>query len=315
MMNEAIIKQIFLVNGLEKVKSIEKIKIGFTNKVYSINDKFILKVCENLGNGENFEREVFFYHFFRDKLPVPKIIVYDSSKNVYDKFFIVYRKIQGDNLYSKWHLMGDSERKNIVKQLCAILKTINNSSYESFAKKFKLTAQFNWHDKIIGKIQNSLRQISKKKIISSRLVAAINNFVEINHSVLTEQKIALVYWDAHFDNILVKRNKIVGILDFERVDLSSVDYVLDIIKRMVDYPKKYVCEEFEKFAKKKDYSQLLSWFHEFYPELFVFKNLNVRLDLYAVEHDLAALLRLPNSSEVKRMIAKTIKYSRHFFLK
>ena len=80
----------------------------------------------------------------------------------------------------------------------------------------------------------------------------IRVFVESHHNALTEEKISLVYWDTHFDNILVENNKIVGILDFERTELSSINFVLDIIKRMTDYPKKYISKESEKFAKKGD---------------------------------------------------------------
>ncbi len=307
-MDEKVIKQIFLKNYLEEVKLVKKIEIGFTNKVYSINDKFILKVCEDPENEENFEKEVFFYNFFQNKIPVPKIILYDNSKKVYNKSFMIYHKIIGDNLYSKWHLMSDSKRKEIIKELCRILKIVNQSPYKKFTEQFKLSS-INWHDKVLEKIENSLKKVANKKIISSKFIKAIKTFVEANHSFLNEQKIGLVYWDAHFDNILIKKNKIVGILDFERTELSSIDLNLDIIKRMVEYPKKYMSEEFEKFAKKEDYSKLLVWFKEFYPELFDFKDLNKRLDLYAIEHDLDTLIWYPNSKEVKQMIAKTINYN------
>lgn len=60
-MDKRTIKRIFSRNNLGKVESITKIEIGFTNKVYSINDQFILKVCEDSDNEEKFEKEVLFY--------------------------------------------------------------------------------------------------------------------------------------------------------------------------------------------------------------------------------------------------------------
>jgi len=87
---------------------------------------------------------------------------------------------------------------------------------------------------------------------------------------LDEQKIGLVYRDIHFDNILVKDNQISGILDFERTELASIDYVLLIIKKMMEHPTKYMSEVWEKFAKKEDYAHLRNRFKEFYPELFEF---------------------------------------------
>ena len=314
-MDQKIAEQIFLHYGLGEITSFQKIEIGWTNKVYLVNDEFILKVCEDETNEEKFEREVFFYHFFENKIPVPHICVYDNSKNLYGKFFMIYPKIEGDNLYSKWHLLNDRERKNIVAQLCEILKIIHTSPYDEFVKKFHLDVSVRWREKMVHQIKKSLSEIEKRQLLESDFIQAIKNFVEQNSHVLTEQKMALVYWDAHFDNILVWNTKIVGILDFERTELSSLDFTLDIIKRMVEYPKKYMSEEFEKFAKKEDYVHLLDWFREFYPDLFDFKNLDKRLDLYAVEHDMHTLLDWPNYNEVKRMIAKSIGYEKEFAAK
>ena len=312
-MEQKIVEKIFQEHGLGKVKSVKKIEIGFTNIIYLINDKFILKVCEDESNEEKFEIEVFFYNFFKDKIPIPKISVFDKSKTIYGKFFMIYPKIEGDNLYSKWHLLSNDEKKNIIKQLCDILRIINKSPYDEFKQKFKINFSDNWHDKILNQIKKSLNKIEQKKLLSPKFIQVIRKFVDDNHHVLKEQKLALVYWDSHFDNILVQDTKIVGILDFERTEVSSIDFILDIVKRMVEYPKKYMSEKFEKFAKKEDYVHLLDWFQEFYPELFDFKNLDKRLDLYAVEHDLDTLIRYPNSKEVKQMIAKTVKYDRPTF--
>lgn len=307
-MEKKIIEKVFTEHGLGKVKSVANIEIGFTNKVYLVNDTFILKVCEDESNEQKFESEVFFYNFFKDKIPVPKISVFDKSRNIYGKFFMIYPEIEGDNLYAKWHLLNNEQRKLIIKQLCDILKVINKLPYDEFLQKFDVNFSDNWHDKILNQIQNSLAKIEGKKLLSSEFIKVIRKFVGDNQHVLREQKLALVYWDAHFDNILVQDTKIVGILDFERTEVSSMDFVLDIIKRMVDYPKKYMSEKFEKFAKKEDYAHLLDWFQEFYPELFEFENLDKRLDLYAVEHDLDTLIWYPNSAEVKQMIAKTVNY-------
>jgi aminoglycoside phosphotransferase (APT) family kinase protein len=296
--NNKQIKYIFKENKLEPIKEIKKIEIGFTNKVYSINEKYILKVCEDITNENNFEWEVYFYKSFKTKIPVPEVIIYDKTKRIYNKNYMIYKKIQGDNLYFKWHLMNNFERKKIIQQLCEILKKIN---------KFQIKESINWKTKIENDIHKSITEITNKKILNNKEIWSINQFIEKNINVLNEQKIALVYWDAHFDNIIVNKNKIVGILDFERTELASIDLVLDIIQRMIEYPKKYMSKYTEKYAKKEDYSQLMVWFKEFYPELFKFKNMNIRLKLYAIKHDLDTLVWYPKSKETKEMIRKTIK--------
>src|SRR3989339_757781 len=100
--------------------------------------------------------------------------------------------------------------------------------------------------------------------------------------------------------------------NFKKTEISSIDFVLDIIKRMVEYPKKYMSEKSEKFAKKEDYAQLLDWFCEFYSGLFNFKNLDKRLDLYSIEYNLENLILYPNAKEIKQTIAKIIKFEKYF---
>jgi len=307
-MHKVKVQQIFSQNNLGLVESFEKIEIGFTNKVYSINDLYILKVCENADNEESFLREEFFYDFFKKQLPVPRIVVFDDTKKIYNKFYVIYKKIQGDNLYSKWHLMTNIDRKEIVRQLCGFLKLINQAPSDLFVKKFSISPNINWREKIISQINEPLKKVDKQKLISHDFVQLIKKYVKMNQHCLDEQKIALVYWDTHFDNILVKDNLIVGILDFERTELASIDFVLDIINKMMEFPKKYMSEAFEQYARKEDYAQLQSWFKEFYPELFLFKNLETRFSLYALENDLRVLLDWPNSDELKGIIAKTVNY-------
>jgi len=64
--------------------------------VYSIDETFILKVCEDTENEINFKKEVFFCDIFKNSLPMPNISVYNNTKTLYNKDFIIYPKIQGD---------------------------------------------------------------------------------------------------------------------------------------------------------------------------------------------------------------------------
>ncbi len=304
------IQQIFTKNNLGKIKSVEKMTVGFTNAVYSINNTFILKVCENEANEKNFAKEAFFYNLFKNTIPVPEIIVYDNTKTLCNKNFIIYHKIIGDNLYTKWHVMTNAERKNAIKQLCNILQKVNDTDYREYVENFHMPHTISWKNVILSKIKKSLQELKTKNILTEDFIAEIQKFVQENAISLDEQKIAFVYWDAHFDNILVKNNTIVGVLDFERTELASIDFGLDIFKRMMEQPQKYMSEECEKFAKKEDYAHLLEWIEEFYPEMFAFKNLEQRLDLYNIEHDLYQLTQWPNAIELKQQLAKTIRYSK-----
>ena len=306
-----IINKIFERNNLEKVGNIEKINIGFTNEIYSVNDKYILKICNNLKNEKDFSKEVYFLDLFKNKIPVAKLIKYDETKSFYEKNYLICEKIDWENLYSVWHQLNDFERKNIIKQLCNYLKIINKTDYKGYLKKFWKIENLNWQEKIISKINNNLDKISLStegfSPLKSSELEKLKNYINLNKKYLKNSKFWLVHSDIHFDNILVKDKKIVAILDFEKTEIASIDFVLDILKRMQENPSKYASEESEKFIKKQDYKNLLKWFKEFYPELFEFENLEKRLDLYDLEYNLKLLTMFPKEQVLKENILEIIK--------
>ena len=307
-MTKNIIRKIFLHHKLEIGHPIEKIKIGYTNKVYTIGDDYILKVCQYVNNEKHFEREVYLYDFFDRQLPVPKVLIYDRTKSLCDFHYMIYPKIKGDTLYSKWHLMTISERKHIIRQICSYLKIIDHSPIESFVNHFKIELPTSWQNFMVSEITTLIHKLIDASIIKMEFGKAIQNFVEKNKSVLKTQEIAIVNWDLHFDNIIVKENKIVGILDFERTDLKSKDYAICLVKRMIQYPTKYVSEESEKYIDPRDYKDLLLWHKEFYPELFKYPNLNKRLELYGLEHDLKTLLYYPEDINLISIVARLVNF-------
>lgn len=301
------IRQLCAQAALGTIDSIRKIEIGFSNDVYCIDDKYILKTGRCDEDEEPFRKDVFLCNLLQDKVPAPKIIYSDTSKTLVDRFFMIYHKIPGSNLYSKWHLLSRNERREVTRQLCAILRQINETPYDSFAREFHIDTCQSWHDMTRSRINGWLDKINERNLLPSELVTSTIRFLDQRGHVLHNEKIALTYWDPHFDNILISdSNHITGVLDFERTDIMSIDYVLDIVQRMVRYPGKYASEESEPFTKIEDYSELLDWYEEFYPELFDFEDLGTRLDIYSIEHSLGDIFYFPASTAAREELYRCI---------
>jgi aminoglycoside phosphotransferase (APT) family kinase protein len=302
-MNNEQIKNIFAKQNLPIPTNIEKVAVGFTNAVYSIDDEYILKVCEDTSNERDFGREAILYKFFKGDLPVPEVIVFDNTKAIIGSHYLIYKKIQGDNLYNVWHTFTLEQRRSVTKQLCDILRAINETDIDAVPEAANLEHIPSWKEHILAKINKYLHIVEQANTITHEQAQKIREYVDKHNSALDEQKLALVYWDAHFDNVLVAGDKIVGLIDFERTEVASIDFALDIVKRMVEQPKKYMSEYAEQFAKDEDYKDLLNWYKEFYPELFEFENIDTRLNLYAIEHNLEDLEGWP---EVDSLIDNTM---------
>ncbi|MBI2550942.1 aminoglycoside phosphotransferase family protein [Candidatus Uhrbacteria bacterium] len=300
------LRKLFQETGLGAANLIHKIDVGFSNDVYSIDDDYILKIGSSEREGaENMRRDIYFCRFLHSKLPTPMIVHAGISQE--GRPFMVYKKIVGENLYNKWHLLSEGDRELVIKQICSMLRKINETPYNDYALEFGIDLNISWQNRISLEIQANLQKVEQKGALPQNRIDAVKKYVDANKAVLKEEKIALVYWDVHFDNILIDGTKIVGILDFERVYIAAIDYVLDLVKRMTKYPKKYASEIAENYVKPEDYANLLATYKKYYPELFDFDDLEKRLSLYGVKHSLNDIFYYPDAKEPKDMLDEYLK--------
>lgn len=82
---------------------IEKINVGFTNTIYKINDSFIIKICTNSDNENNFTKEIKFYKANEDNDLIPKLYYSSVDKQDIPYFYEIIEKVDGVSLYNVWH--------------------------------------------------------------------------------------------------------------------------------------------------------------------------------------------------------------------
>ena len=307
-MEDGLVRRIFAEAGLGPINSIEKIGIGFSNDVYSIDDKYILKVGRSEEDDEYLRRDIYLCNLLADRVPAPKVIPSDASRTLLDRVYMIYHRIPGQNLYSRWHLLSVAQRRKLTRQICEILRLINETPYDGFAREFGIDTRQSWRDKMRFRLDGWLEKVSERDLLPAETLARTRRFLDENLGVLRSQNMALTYHDPHFDNIIVSDDDkwIAGVLDFERTDILSIDFVLDLVRRMASRPGKYASEESEPFTKTEDYSELVQWYEEFYPELFDFKDLDKRLDIYTIEHSLAEIFWYPQGTAARAELLRCI---------
>ncbi|MEJ0053106.1 MAG: phosphotransferase [bacterium] len=309
-LSENQIKEVFIAAEIGVPKQISKLGVGFSNDVYSIDDTYIFKAIRDEEDEIYLKKEIYLCGLFQNKLPVPVIAYSDTNKLALDRGYVIYEKIKGDNLYMRWHEYSVDERKAVVKQICSYLRIINETPYQEFAANFGIDTTALWRNRMMANIEEHAAKAIMKGGIEPGFVHEIRKYVEENAQVLDESKTALTYYDVHFDNFIVRDMEVVGMLDFERTDIRSAEYVLDVVQRMVNEPMKYASEAAEPLIRPEDYADLMEWYREFYPELFSFNKLGTRLALYAIDHDLEQLFWWPESESLKASLAKTIAESK-----
>jgi hypothetical protein len=299
------IEKIFVKKINIKPKSISKINIGFSSYIYNIDNKYIFKIRKDISE-ICFEKGYFLLDFFKNKLPCPKKLVFDNSNKIIPYDYGIHKMIEGDNLFAVWQTYTDKEREQIIKQICIFLKIFISTKYNKSFNNFNLDKNTNWKKHIENKFRSKIEIVKEKKLLSKSEVTKLTNFLNKNIDLLDENRIVLIHSDLHFDNFLVKNKKIVGVLDFDSVSYKSIDYPLHIIKRMEVEPKAYFSETREKYIRLKDYKKIRGWYKKYFPEMFAFKKINTRVDIYLLERRLKFLILYPRSKNCYKQLIRIL---------
>ena len=267
---------------------VEKINVGFTNTIYNIDDSFIIKICTNSNNENEFQKEIDFYKTNIENTLIPKLYYSSTDKKDIPYFYEIIEKIDGVSLYNVWHTFNEEQREEIIKQLCIAIKRIHSNIGESYDWTKRIKEQFvSLYEK--AKQLNIFSEEEQKLL--DYTYTKFGNYLESNDFVL-------IHNDLHFDNIFFNDGKI-KLIDFERSMYAPRDFELDILYRMIRKPWKFASEETEPYTNLSDYSKIMSYIEKYYPELINIPNLYKRLAIYDIVYFLEHLIQHPNIKELK----------------
>ncbi len=295
------IATIFNAHGLGSSLSAKRITVGFTNEIHHVGD-YILKVYARPDTAHiSYDKETNLFETLKGKVLVPELVVKDGSQIIIPQPYIIYRYISGNPAGHVWHLLTHEQRKQLIYESIEQLKAIAASQPHP-----KLSSSQSWREQIETKLHTYLDVVRQKDLFSNDVVRSLQKYIDDNVKLLEQAKLGLQYWDFHLDNLIVDDGKLVGMIDFEHVDVVSIDYVLNIVRQMQNYPHLNLAEEMEQYANLEHYKDMLNWFKEFYPELFDFDGLEARINLYDLEGILRLRPRFPYARQVDDRVAKIL---------
>lgn len=266
----------------------EKINVGFTNTLYDVNKKIIIKICTNISNEENFKKEIEFYEANKDNELIPKLYYSSVDKKDVPYFYEIIEKVEGVSLYNVWHTFSEEQREDIIKQLCNAMEQIHSNVGDCYDWSKKIKEQF-------VTLYNQAKELNIFNDEEQRLLEYAYSKFE---KYLESDDFVLIHNDLHFDNIFINNGKI-KIMDFERSMFAPRDFELDIIYRMIRKPWKFASEEAEEYTDSSHYSNIMSYIQKYYPKLVDIQYLSQRLAIYDVVYFLKQLIKNPELEELK----------------
>jgi len=275
---------------------IEKINVGFTNTLYRINDSYIVKVCTDINNEEDFKKEIDFYNSNKENTLIPKLYYSDTIKEDVPYFYEILEKVNGVSLYNVWHTYSEEQREDIIRQLCDVMKQMHSIKGD----------RYNWTEYMKKEFNPLYEKAKELNIFSDEEQKLLEQAYSDFDKYLESDEFVLVHNDLHFDNIFVDNGKI-KIIDFERSMYAPRDFELDIFYRMIRKPWKFASEETEEYTDASQYSNIMSYINKYYPELVNIPNLYERLGIYDIVYFLAQLVKHPELDELKNDVLSAAK--------
>ncbi len=272
--------------------NIYEINAGFNNDIFSVDEKFIIKICTNDKLEDTFEKEYKYYSVNKDSKYLPKLYKYDNSKKVVNYVYEIIEKINGKSLYYYWYKMTESQREECIKELVKMLKSIHKI----------INSDINWANYIKSKVKECFNKTRKYFDLNNQKI--ILDSINLYDKYLTDNRFSFIHNDFHFDNILYYNGNYY-LIDFNDSMVAPFDYDLRILYMCKDTPHKWANIEMDPHQKKDDYKNIFKYIKKYYTELNSVKFLEERMIIYRILNDIELLTKY-NNQELKDNI---IKYS------
>ena len=248
---------------------ITKATSGFTNLVYFIDDKFVIKMSKDDAIKKKLDKETSIYQ----NVQLSCLPTFIANGNAQDYQYLIISKLKGKSLYSIWHSFSNTERQSCVSQIAEILRNFNKQDYKFLSDEYK---DLDWANYLSNELEVKSLALTKMGFDMQDINEFISNDL---YNLFNENTFCLVYNDAHFDNFIYDNGKL-SLIDFDRVRVCPIDYEMLIFKTMCDNPSKFASEEDEDKIKDEDYLDIYKQFKMDYPEMFKHKNIETRIAVY-----------------------------------
>ncbi|WP_294403934.1 aminoglycoside phosphotransferase family protein [uncultured Clostridium sp.] len=283
----------------EQIISVTLVDEGCRTSNYIVTDKdnkkYILKIF--FESEQEYRKEYMILDMLKTSIPVQKIYKFDTSVLIENKYYAIYKFIEGKTL-SQTLNCGEIISEEIIREAAGILADIHKTRFESVGffdetlhVEHKLKPLNQWYDEFMtDMVENRLGEENAQKI---KFIIQ-DNMDDLLHM---DRNPRLVHGDFQGTNILIDKNKISGIIDWE---FAMAGHPLSDIGQFFRYEEyfdeKSILVFEEEYRKKSDYVLPDNWY-----KLSRIRDLENLIQLMGFKEE------MPNKyKEIKNIIIKLI---------
>lgn len=223
--------------------------------------KYILKIF--FSREQNYKKEIKLLKRLREDgiTPVPKIYRFSNDKIIENREYAIYEYMEGKTI-GQAISEGYELEEDFVRDVAKYLAKIHSCKFskvgfldEDLNLKEELPPLVLWYEKYMGN--------NAKKRLGKDIINKIKQIVKRNEEILYEldENIRLVHGDFQGTNILVKDNKLSGILDWEFAMAGHPLADIGQFFRYEEYFNKNLIQVFEEeYNKNSSYKLIDKWY-------------------------------------------------------
>lgn len=249
-----------------KFSSLTPILESNQNRVFAVDDMYILKWKDS---DSLLSREYTAIEFVRQYVTkVPELIFYET--NEYGEFLLM-KRLPGRPLDTEWKEWWWNKCTEVVKEIIQTLKNIHNTPIPKtsfrevwFKKEYENSS---YSDLLKNVFLDGMEIVRKNPFLESEELRKIQNLFLENYKAFSTSTPSFVHHDFWYKNILVDKNGLIGIIDFELFGYvpKQVELFLFLYSRQT--AKNYIDNGAEDYTELEFLDSLLIEMDTEYPEL------------------------------------------------
>ena len=215
--------------NLGHIESIKRFEEGMINDVFSLDDKYVLKINTAQPDIPKLKKEFSVYQALPQfNVPTPLVVGFDESLKTIKFPYLVYKQIDGQTLSVQWGILEQEAQDSYMEQLGALLGKIHNLK----PSNLDLPGQGEYlglKKDIIIRINKIAGELATSKVLDEEVILRIKNFY-LNSSLFDEEAPpSLLHGNYGLGNIITNNGVINGVIDWEWVSFGHNEEELAVL--------------------------------------------------------------------------------------
>lgn len=206
-------------HGLGAVRQIVRATSGVSNVCFLVNAALVIRFNTFDTAVPKFENERVAYNLLAGSgLPVPSVVVLDTSRRIVPYDFIVLTRLPGTNVAESWRELIPTQIDDLAWEAGRSLARLHAIMLPAFGKLREQAAPrfHTWPDYFHDYAHRYLREAARYGLLDEPLRTRLEDVLHRADGLLARiTQGVLIHSDYHYENILHEAGRLTGILDFE----------------------------------------------------------------------------------------------------